>query len=186
MKGNSPERWKRIGVEKGPDLPLFEAEIQMMENPRNQELLRAIVLKLPDTVNVIAVTSDHQWILVEQFRFGISDNLIELPAGLCDADEAPIDTARRELLEETGYTSNLWYELGVSYLNPAYVNNRCFHFLAISAVFVGPGQQDRGEHLMVRMLQVVDLHEVVGSAVLQDAVGQAALKLLADRLREGL
>lgn len=69
----------------------------------------------PAGVVVVAVTPDQHLLLTEQFRVPMGRNVIELPAGLSGDDEyageAFLETARRELLEETGYEASIWEEL---------------------------------------------------------------------------
>src|SRR6516225_234135 len=62
------------------------------------------VLEYPDWVNIIALTHGGELVLVRQYRHGRRAVHFELPAGVCEADDPdPEATARRELLEETGY-----------------------------------------------------------------------------------
>ena len=69
--------------------------------------------------------------LVEQYRYGIEAPTLELAGGVCDVDEAPLETAKRELLEETGFASNDWISLGQVSSNPAMQDNYTHSFLAL-------------------------------------------------------
>ena len=173
--------WRMLSREKGPDVPLFEIEFHKMQNPRNQVELDAIVLKLPDTINVVALDAQGALILVEQYRFGIDQTLFELPAGFIDHDEDPLEAAKRELLEETGYGSGQWKSLGVTYLNPSYVNNRCFHFLAKGVKYIGGGTPDSTEDIAIHKVPANEiltfLKEENG---IQDAIGLAAISKVFD------
>ena len=184
MDGKELRKWKLIKTESGPELPLFATEFRWMANPRNEQVLKALVLHASDTVNIIAVTTELEWLLVEQYRFGIDELLIELPAGLIDQGEVPLEAAKRELLEETGHHSDSWELLGVSFLNPAYVTNRCFHFLAADCKFKGGGKQDDLEDLKVHRLDITELHSVIDSKSIGDAVGLAALRFLQQYLKD--
>ena len=65
-----------------------------------------------NVVGIVAVTADDELVLVEQFRPPVNNRVLELPAGLVadeDAEEDPLNAARRELLEETGYVSDSWF-----------------------------------------------------------------------------
>ena len=62
-------------------------------------------LRLPDYVSVVAMTEDGRVLIVRQYRPAVEHHTLELPSGLVDPGETPQETARRELLEETGYAA---------------------------------------------------------------------------------
>lgn len=64
------------------------------------------IINHPGAVAVIAITDNHKLLLVEQYRKAIERSIIEIPAGKLEKGEEPIVTARRELEEETGYTTD--------------------------------------------------------------------------------
>lgn len=64
------------------------------------------IINHPGAVAVIAITDNHKLLLVEQYRKAIERSIIEIPAGKLEKGEQPIVTARRELEEETGYTTD--------------------------------------------------------------------------------
>jgi ADP-ribose pyrophosphatase len=67
----------------------------------------------PGAVMVIAELPDGKLVLERQFRYPVQSVMVEFPAGKLDAGEASLDCARRELLEETGYTAKQWARAGV-------------------------------------------------------------------------
>ena len=88
-------------------------------------------IQCPDWVNIIPVTCSGEIILVQQYRYGVDHDTLELPAGAIDDKDAnPLAGAKRELLEETGYGNGEWISLGWVHPNPAIQNNRCYNFLA--------------------------------------------------------
>ena len=84
-----------------------------------------------------------------QFRFGTDTVTTELPAGIIEENEPPLEAAKRELREETGYTSERWTELGSVPTNPAIFSNRCWLFLAEDAEETHPPEPDAGEDIAV-------------------------------------
>ncbi|MEX2396697.1 MAG: NUDIX hydrolase, partial [Balneolales bacterium] len=88
------------------------------------------VIEAPDWINVVAMTSDDHVVLVEQYRHGTEEATLEIPGGVIDeTDDSPLQAAKRELSEETGFTSPKWTPLGSVSANPAIMNNRCHLFL---------------------------------------------------------
>ena len=70
-------------------------------------------VKHPGAVMVIAELPEGKLVLERQFRYPVQSVMVEFPAGKLDAGEASLDCARRELLEETGYTAKRWARAGV-------------------------------------------------------------------------
>lgn len=77
------------------------------------------VLEYPTWVNVIAITEDGLFVIERQYRHGTERIDYEICAGTCEQGEKPIDAAKRELLEETGYGGGKWTMYGISTPNPA-------------------------------------------------------------------
>lgn len=69
------------------------------------------VLEYPDWVNVIAITDEGQFVLEKQYRHGLGKTCYEIPAGVIEEGESPLEAAKRELQEETGYGDGTWREL---------------------------------------------------------------------------
>jgi len=109
-------------------------------------------LECPDWVNVIAfkpLEEGGELLVVEQFRHGIDASTLEVIGGVCDPGEDPAETARRELLEETGHVSQAWVSLGWCTPNPAVQDNRCHFFLALDCKPVAQLHLDPSEELRV-------------------------------------
>jgi len=142
-------RWITKNENKEYDTPIFNIFKRRAQLPEEDLETDFYVIKAPSWVNVVAVTADQQLILVEQFRHGIEELTVEVPGGVNDAGEGPLETARRELREETGYVSDEWTSLGSVTSNPAILDNRTWFFLAEHCRFEGLQQLDRHEHIRV-------------------------------------
>lgn len=77
------------------------------------------VVHAPSWAAVLCVTEDADVVLVRQYRHGIGAESLELPAGVMDHGESPLEAAERELREETGYVSNEWTSLGAVATEPS-------------------------------------------------------------------
>jgi 8-oxo-dGTP pyrophosphatase MutT (NUDIX family) len=144
--------WKLLRSEPGPELPIFKVRYDWLENPRNANVLKAVVLDFPDWVSVAAITADNRIVTVRQYRFGVAHFTTELPAGLVHHGETHQAAAERELREETGYTSSDWIYLGWVEPNPAFQNNRLHQWLAKNARPTHAIQLDAGEDVVVEAL----------------------------------
>ncbi|HUN29472.1 MAG TPA: NUDIX hydrolase [Alphaproteobacteria bacterium] len=84
-------------------------------------------------VMVFALTPAREVVLVREYRYGIDEVIVELPAGSIDAGEDPLASAQRELAEETGYTAARWEHLATLPAEPVRSNSMLHAFLAFDA-----------------------------------------------------
>jgi ADP-ribose diphosphatase len=137
------------------------------------------VLETPDFVNVVPITADRQVVMVRQFRHGIRDVTLEVPAGLVDAtDASPAVAATRELREETGYGGGRLAPLGVVHPNPAIMNNRCHMFAAYDVEPVGSPEWDGTEELAVEIVPLDRVAELIRNGAITNALSLVAFQLL--------
>lgn len=87
----------------------------------------------PDWVNVVAVTPDKELVMIRQFRYGTGRSEIEIPGGMINPGEDPVEAGCRELLEETGYQGEKGTIIGKVCPNPALQKNTCYTILVQDA-----------------------------------------------------
>ncbi len=141
--------WERIARATLLDAKIFTAYRDRMRAPSDGREFDFFVLHAPDWVNVIALTEADKVVLVRQYRHGTGRITTEIPGGMVDPGESPLDAARRELAEETGYAAEKWEEIGSVDPNPAFQTNRTYTFLARGARPAGPQRPDDNEELEV-------------------------------------
>ncbi len=146
------KKWELIKSEPGHDLKLFRSRFDVVKNPRNGKTVRVIILEGGDSVNVVAKTKAGEFVLVQQYRFGIQGETLEAPGGLIDPGETPLQAAKRELREETGYTAQQWEYLGAIQSNPVYMDSYIHHYLAQDVVLTDKVQLDDGEDVAVKIM----------------------------------
>ena len=126
------------------------------------------VIERCDWVNVVAVTEDKKLLMVRQYRHGIGETVIELPAGCVDSSDAnPLETIKRELLEETGYTSNNFILTGKMPLNTSNHNNYTYSYLAENVQFVQAPNPDETEQLEILKLTFDEVYDLIHRGKLQ-------------------
>jgi 8-oxo-dGTP pyrophosphatase MutT (NUDIX family) len=123
-------KWKTIEKELVGNFRIFTLNLIKREHPVTHKISTFTGLEADNWVNIIPITKSKEVILVEQYRHGTDDITIEIPAGIIEKDEEPVDAAMRECCEETGYFSdNKPILLGRVRPNPAFLNNYCYHYL---------------------------------------------------------
>jgi ADP-ribose pyrophosphatase len=106
-------------------------------------------LRHPGAVMIIPLLDAEHVLLERQFRYPLGRAIVEFPAGKIDAGEPPFDCARRELLEETGYTARRWSYLGGLHNAIAYSDEKIEIYLAEDLERNGSATLDAGETLEV-------------------------------------
>ena len=106
-------------------------------------------LRHPGAVMIIPLLDAEHVLLERQFRYPLGRAIVEFPAGKIDAGEPPFECARRELLEETGYTARRWSYLGGLHNAIAYSDEKIEIYLAEDLERSGSGTLDAGETLEV-------------------------------------
>jgi 8-oxo-dGTP pyrophosphatase MutT (NUDIX family) len=129
------------------DTPIFRLRRDRAEHPETGHVGDYFVLENPDWVNVVALTPAREILLVRQWRHGTGTVELELPAGLIEPGESPLDAAARELREETGHAPARCSLLGEVAPNAAFQRNTCFTVLAEGCVPDGPTRFDAGEDI---------------------------------------
>ncbi|MCE5304428.1 MAG: NUDIX hydrolase [Chloroherpetonaceae bacterium] len=122
-------KWETVASKEIADFKIFQAEQIRRRHPIKNKEADFIVLNSHNWVNIVPITTNNEILLIEQYRQGSDSITLEIPGGLIENDEEPINAAIRECMEETGYESNeLPILTGVSLPNPAFLNNQCFSY----------------------------------------------------------
>lgn len=144
--------------------------------PNGNVIPNYYVLEYPDWVNTIAITKDRKFVFVRQYRHGIGEVRYELCGGVCDKEDAsPLESARRELQEETGYGNGRWSPFMVLSANPSTMNNLTYTFLATDVEPVSAPHQEATEDLSVHLLAREEVLGLLRSDQIRQALHAAAL-----------
>jgi len=125
-------------------------------------------------VCVIARPTPVQIVLVKQHRHAVDTDLWEVPAGMIERGEPPIETARRELIEETGYRAESLRFLWSIYTTPGFCTERIY-FFAAEGLTPGEAQPEDDEQFELRTWSLDDAWALVERDELRDAKTQVAL-----------
>jgi len=131
--------------------PVFSVVSQQVEEPDGVRVRRDIV-EHPGSIVILAVDESGKSprvLLERQYRHAAGARLWELPAGSLDPGEKPLPAARRELLEETGYTASKWEKALYFYVSPGFLSESMHVYLA-RELKKGKAQPEDDERIAVR------------------------------------
>ncbi|MDE6066453.1 MAG: NUDIX hydrolase [Duncaniella sp.] len=133
------------------------------------------VLEYPKWINVLAITADGEYVMVKQYRHGLGVVATELCAGVVEEGEDPLDGAKRELLEETGYAGGEWELSMVISANPGSQNNLAYCYTARGVEKVAGQNLDETEDISVVLLSEDEVRDMLVNDDIKQALMAAPL-----------
>jgi ADP-ribose pyrophosphatase len=145
-----PDSWPVAGTEEHYRNWLVSVRTDKVVMPDSLQAERTVITHI-GAVGILALDEQDRVLMIRQYRHPVARELWEIPAGLRDvAGEALADTARRELLEETGHVAREWHVLLDSYSSPGIITERMRIFLARGLEAAETGYQRQGEEKFLR------------------------------------
>ena len=139
------------------------------------------IIRHPGASAIIPFYDEDTVMLIKQYRHAVGGYIWEIPAGTLDPDETPIICAKRELIEETGYSARGWQKLGEITPVPGYSDERTHIFLATELI---PAEQnlDKDEILDVHKVKLKNAIEMIHKGEIQDSKTMCGLFLTMHKL----
>jgi 8-oxo-dGTP pyrophosphatase MutT (NUDIX family) len=157
------ETWKRTSSREIADCRVFKVRVDYCERESDGKQSTFFVTENSDWANIIALTKAGEVVLIEQFRHGIQEIILEIPGGMIDAGESAETAARRELREETGFTADKFVLLGKSRPNPAISDNWLYHYLALDAEKTHETTFDEHESVVSKIVPLDEIRKLISS-----------------------
>ena len=179
------ERWTQIEEELVADMHIFQLMRLSARSPRTGMLRNLARVHAGDWVNIIPLTPEREVVLVRQYRHGIDAITLEVPGGLIDPGETPLEAALRETLEETGYSGGLISLLGSVEPNPAFIDNRCHTFLIEGCTRTHELELDDGEDIEVVTVPLSEIGKLIATGEIRHALVICAFWWLSTRHAAG-
>lgn len=156
----------KVILDKGTWMHLRQEKVR---TPQGVVIPSWFVLDFPTWVQIIAITKDGNFIIEDQYRHGIGETHYEVPAGCVDPGETPLQAAKRELSEETGYEGGEWSLLSKLSPNPGNHSNWSYTYVAKGVEKRCEVHQEETEDIHVHVFTREQVLEILN----QDGVVQA-------------
>ena len=147
---------------------LFRVTEDEAKDPKTGFTIKRSVVRHAGSAVTMAVDEKKRILLVRQYRLPANGYLWELPAGRLDPGEKPLQTAKRELKEETGYTARTWTKLASFWVSPGYVEERMTIFLA-EDLTEGEATPMDDERIETRWFKRKELKQMIREGEIEDA-----------------
>lgn len=155
--------WRTIKTEKLLDTDFVTVSRDTAELPDGEIIEDFYTVGIKDAAMVAALTAEGDILLKREFRYACRCDVTECPAGMFEKGEKPLEAAKRELLEETGYTSGDWTYLGPTLESTSKLTNTMHLFLAKNCIKQGEQQLDRFERISLQKVSLQKAVEMVMS-----------------------
>lgn len=164
MKDHIDKKWKVLSSDYLSKEPWFTARREKVQLPNGNIIPSYYILEYPDWINVIAITREGKFIIEKQYRHASGITTYELCAGVCEKEDAsPLASAKRELLEETGYGNGAWQELVVTSANPSTHTNKVYCYLATDVEKISEPHLENTEDIDVYLLSPEEVLSILES-----------------------
>jgi ADP-ribose pyrophosphatase len=137
-------------------------------DPKTGFRIERSVVRHAGSAVMMAVDEKKRILLVRHFRLRAMKKMWELPAGKVDDGEKPLQAARRELIEETGYRARTWERLGSFFVSPGYVQERMHIYLA-TGLIEGDATPMDDEDIETRWFTAREVERMIHAGTLDDA-----------------
>lgn len=169
-------KWKVLEstklLSKGTWMNLRQERVQL---PSGAIVPEWFILEFPDWINVIAITKDGKFVMEDQYRHALGETHYELVAGVIDPGETPLEAAKRELSEETGYGGGEWLLFMTVSPNPTNHTNRSYTFLATGVEKLSEQHQEATEDIHVDIFTEAEVRELLETGQMIQALHIAPL-----------
>lgn len=158
------------------DGKLLKVHRDTVAMPNGHEEVREVIRHCGASV-IVPHLGDDRYVLVRQYRYALGRETLEFPAGRLDPGEEPLDSARRELKEETGYLATRWEELFQIHPAPGYSDERLWIYLA-EDLQAGQNSPDPDELVLVVEMSLDEILRRLKKGEITDSKTVAALLYL--------
>lgn len=168
-------KWKVLKSEYLFRRPWLTVRRDCVELPDGRQNPEFYILEYPDWVNVIAITEDGKFVMERQYRHGLGKTCFEIPAGVIEEGEDPLDAAKRELMEETGYGEGKWRKIMTISGNSSTTDNLSHCYVAEGVRKISGQHLDSTEDLEIVLLDTAQVKDLMVNDQIKQSLMAAPL-----------
>lgn len=169
MKDQHENPWKTLNSEPVYDSPWIGITKHDVINPNGHPGTYSVVHFKNLAIGILPLDKQRNTWIVGQYRYPIKQYSWEVPEGGGHLDVAPVESAQRELLEETGITAGKWTKIQEMHLSNSASDEHCYLFIAEDLTF-GESHPEDDEKLEVRTLHFDELYKMVCDGEITDSM----------------
>ncbi|MDF2455241.1 MAG: pyrophosphohydrolase related protein [Cytophagaceae bacterium] len=173
--------WITLGSKEIYNNPWIQVRQDDILNPAGNKGIYGVVSFKNKAIGIIPVDESGYIYLVGQYRYTLNEYSWEIPEGGGPMNEAPIEAAKRELKEETGYTAAQWELLGRIHTSNSVTDEEGFLYLA-TGLTAGESEPEETEELAVKKVHLKEAVELVMTGAITDSLSMAAILMAARKL----
>jgi 8-oxo-dGTP pyrophosphatase MutT (NUDIX family) len=166
--------WKKLSSRFIYENPWISVREEDVLKPNGTPGIYGVVSFKNKAIGVVPVDSEGYTYLVGQFRYTLNEYSWEIPEGGGPEGETPLETAKRELAEETGFTASVWKDLGRIHTSNSVTDEEGFLFLATDLA-AGESTPEDTEQLIIKKVSLKDAVNMVMSGEITDSLSIAGL-----------
>jgi ADP-ribose pyrophosphatase len=151
----------------------FEVTIDQVVLPNGEEKTFSY-LDFSNGVCILPITEDHEVVTIRQYRHALKDWQLELPAGMLEPGLSPLEAAKKELEEETGYQAEHWLDLGSFFPSPGSTTEE-IHLFAAAGLTQTEQKLESSEQIEVHKITMQELKDLVVNGEFKHGAGLAAI-----------
>lgn len=144
--------WKRIKTEYAIKNKWISVRKDHVQLSSGVEIDDFYVIERTPIVHVIAITDDGYFVCEKQYRYGVDRDCLEICAGNVDPNETPLETAKRELLEETGFSGGEWLVLSELAVDTSNMTEISYSILATGVIKTSEPHLEKTEEIETVLL----------------------------------
>ncbi len=171
------KKWKKEKTHTLLERPIFSVSDIECYHPEKNVSHTFFRLSTCDWINIVAIDDEGRYVMVRQHRLGTDEITVETVGGLVDPKEEPVKAAKRELLEETGFSSDRIYHLKTMTVNPAIMDNRLHIYYAENCRPTSQQNLDKAEDIEIVLLKKDELLDMIRSGEIDHSIVITALSL---------